>query len=352
MAWTSILGHEALAERFRESLVAGRLSHAYLFVGPDGVGKELFALELTKALLCAEDSGTACGECRSCHKVAHGNHPDVTVVRRIEKGAKGERRTRILIDQVREEIQDVISYKPFEGRRKVFIVSHAEHLTEAAQNCLLKTLEEPPPNSLLLLVAARLEAFVDTVVSRCQVVRFRPLEAPLVERILTESHGVAPEAARALACLSSGSPGRALLYAESGSYEAATWLADEVAQGGPGGEFVLAAELIDRLKDTGARLEDTREQLRTVLELLTLAWRDRLLADLGCGESQLTWGQACPSVNRLLDGVPAGRAQRLVEATLDARERIDRNANIKLLTEKLLLDITAALRGGEPILMR
>ncbi len=352
MAWSSILGHDAVVERFRESLARGRLSHAYLFIGPDGIGKELFARELAKVVLCTEGGGEACDACRACRKVAHGNHPDVAVVRRIERGAKGERRTRILIDQVREEIQDVIALKPFEGRHKVFIVSGADQMTEAAQNCLLKTLEEPPPRSLLVLVAPRLERFVDTVVSRCQIVRFRPLAPELVEQILTERHDVEADAAPALARLAEGSPGRALRYLASGAYEAVVWLFTQLAELAPGGEFVLAAEVLDRTKQTGDRLEDTREQLRTMLGLVTLAWRDRLMAELGCGAEALAWGEACDEVNRVLDGVSADRARRLVEATLAARERLDRHANIKLMVEKLLLDTCGLLRGREPILMR
>jgi DNA polymerase III subunit delta' len=352
MAWSSILGHEAVAARFRESIARGRLSHAYLFVGPDGIGKELFARELAKAVLCAAESGEACDACPSCHKVEHGNHPDVAVVRRIERGVKGERRTRILIEQVREEIQDVIAFKPFEGRYKVFLVSDADQMTEEAQNCLLKTLEEPPPHSLLILVASRLERFVDTVVSRCQIVRFRPLAAEAVERILVERQAVAPEAARVLARLSAGSPGRALHYQASGAYDTVTWLFGELAGLVPGGEFALAAELLDRTKESGDRLEDAREQLRSVLDLLTLAGRDRWMAELGCAADQQVWAGSSEAVNAALAGVSAGSARRLVEAALAARERLDQNANIKLVLEKLLLDMCSLLHSREALLTR
>ena len=182
MAWSRVLGHDGVVERFRESLARGRVSHAYLFVGPEGIGKGLFARELATALLCKEGRGEACDACRACRKVDHGNHPDVALVRRIEQTAKGGARSQILIDQVREEIQEPIGYKPFEGSHKVFIVADAERMTEEAQNCLLKTLEEPPPRSLLILLAGRLEPFVDTVVSRCRIVRFRPLAAELPRR--------------------------------------------------------------------------------------------------------------------------------------------------------------------------
>jgi DNA polymerase-3 subunit delta' len=349
MAWSDVVGHEAVAEQFRESLTRGRLSHAYLLVGPEGIGKERFARELAKTVLCAQEADEACGACPACRKVEHGNHPDVTVVRRMEGSGKSKRRSRILIDQVREEIQDVIAYKPFEGRRKVFIVSDADRMTEEAQNCLLKTLEEPPPSSLLLLVAARLEPFVDTVVSRCQVVRFRPLEPGQVEAILTEHLEVEPGPAAALARLSGGSPGRAVRFLESGAYATGTWLFEQLAERGSATEFELAGELLDRSKEAGDSLEETRDQLRAVLELVTLAWRDGLLGRLGCPPEQLSWGEACPEVSAVLDGLSADDARGLVQASLAARERLDRNANIKLVLEKFVLDISAVLRDRELI---
>ena len=352
MAWRDILGHDDVAERFRQSLARGRLSHAYLLLGPDGVGKERFARELAKAVLCTEGDGEACDACRSCGKVAHGNHPDVTTVRRADASAKGGRRAFILVDQVREAIQEPIALKPFEGRYKVFVVADADRMTEEAQNCLLKTLEEPPPSSLLLLVASRIEPFVDTVVSRCQVVRFRPLEAAVVERILVDGHQVEADTARVLASLSGGSPGRALRFLSSGAYETAVWLFGELATLQPGGEFPLAGELLDQAKDAGSKLEDAREQLRTVLDLVTAAWRDRLLGALGTSPELLAWGDACPEVCAVAGRLSAATARRLVDVTLQARERLDRNANVKLLLEQMLLDVCAALRGREPIHVR
>jgi len=352
MAWSSIVGHDGVVERFRHSIARERLSHAYLFVGPEGIGKELFARELAKAVQCAGQTGEACDACPPCHKVEHGNHPDVWFVRRVEQTSKGERRSQIVIDQIREEIQDPIAYKPFEGRYKVFVITEAERMTEEAQNCLLKTLEEPPPHSLLILLASRLEPFVDTVISRCQVVRFRPLPSRLVERILVDGHGMEPSMARVLARLTGGSPGLALRYQADGAYETTQWLLGELSSMPPGGEFAVAAELLGGSASKGTRLEDARERLRPVLDLLTLAWRDLLFRGLGSDDDLLAWGPGCEALATLGDRLPAARAGRLVELAAQARDHLDANANIKLLVEKLLLDIGALLRDGEPLKAR
>ncbi len=347
MGWSRIVGHETVVERLRQALERGRLSHAYLFVGPEGVGKELVARELAKAVQCAGGRAEACDHCPACQKVEHGNHPDVAFVRRREGGARGERRAQVLIEQVREEIQDAIAYKPFEGRYKVFVIVDAGQMTEEAQNCLLKTLEEPPPHSLLVLLAARLGPFVDTVVSRCQIVRFRPLALGEAERILVEGHGLEPGRARVLARLAEGSPGRALRYGAEGAYEVAAWLLGELATMPPGAEFAVAAQLLERVKEDGGSLEDTRERLRPVLDLLGLAWRDLVLRGAGCPGETLAWDGGCEALAAIGARLPAAAARRLAAMTVEARDRIDANANIRLLVETLLLDTAALVRAGK-----
>jgi len=354
MAWSNILGHELVIGRLRESIARGRLSHACLFVGPDGIGKERVARELAKTLLCTEGSGEACDACRACRKVEHGNHPDVTIVERVRDTAKGTARSAIVIDQVREEIQDVISFKPFEGSHKVFIISEAERLTEQAQNCLLKTLEEPPGHSLLILVADRLESFLDTVVSRCQVVRFRPLPIDTVERIVREHSDDEDDegALRVLARLSGGSPGRAMRYRDEGAYDLVLWLLGQAVEMPPAGEFAVAGELLGEAKKQGASLAAARERLRLVLDLLTQAFRDACFRAAGFSDELLAWSDAEPSFDALCGRLTAGRARRLTLLALEAREQMDANVNIKLVLENLLLGLSATLTRRQTIATR
>ena len=344
MAWSRVLGHDEVVKQLRDSLARGRLSHAHLFVGLEGVGKELLAREFARAVLCLKGGDEACGECPACLKVEHGNHPDATFVRRIERTEKGEGRTQIVIDQVRERIQEPIALKPFEGRYKVFVVADAERMTEEAQNCLLKTLEEPPPHSLLILVAARTELFLETVLSRCRIVRFRPLAGELVERILVGHEGMEPARARVLARLSGGSPGRALRYEQEGAYETTLWLLGELAKMPLGAEFAVAGALLDKSRAGGGPLEDVRERVRPVLDLLTLAWRDLFLRASAYPEELTAWSAECEALSALPRELTPARARQLVRWTLEARDQLDANANIKLLLEKLLLDFSALLR--------
>ena len=146
MPWARVRGHDELASAFRQRIRLGRFPHAFLFVGPEGVGKKLFALTLAQALLCErreESDFEPCGECASCQQVVAGTHPDVLQVSRPEE------RHELPIDAIRKLNHD-LSLAPMRGRRRIAIVDDADYLNEEASNAFLKTLEEPPPGSVLI----------------------------------------------------------------------------------------------------------------------------------------------------------------------------------------------------------
>ena len=149
-----ILGHDSVLDRFRRSIRAGRLASTFLFVGPPGIGKKLFALQLAQGLLCErrpEEALDPCGECPSCAQVLAGTHPDVVVVKKPTD--KNFIPLELLIGdkehRMREGLCHDISLKPYSGRRKVAVIDDADYLNQEGANALLKTLEEPPPKSLL-----------------------------------------------------------------------------------------------------------------------------------------------------------------------------------------------------------
>jgi DNA polymerase-3 subunit delta' len=201
MSFSSIIGQEQAIHIIKKALFANRVSHAYLFAGPEGVGKKLTALILAKALNCLEKSEDACDACKSCQKIDKGNHPDVGILE-----ADGHF---IKIDQIRK-LQKQVGYKPFEGRKKITIINDAEKLNLEAANALLKTLEEPPLDTVFILVTSNPNALLQTIISRCQSIRFGSLGAVRVEQFLVERRGIIPVNARVLASLSEGRLGKAL----------------------------------------------------------------------------------------------------------------------------------------------
>lgn len=194
VAFRDIIGQEHALLMLQKALQGSRLAHAYLFHGPSGVGKKLTALQFTKAVYCLTQSVDACDTCVACRKITTGNHPDVTLM--------APDNTSFKIEQVRT-VQHRLSYKPYEQHRTTVIIDGCEHLTAPAANALLKTLEEPPTGALLLLLTGNKEALPLTIISRCQLVPFRPLTPAHLHTILTQQ-GVDDETARLASSLIEG----------------------------------------------------------------------------------------------------------------------------------------------------
>src|SRR5262249_41270305 len=210
VSWERIKGHASLVTAFDRVVRRGRLAHAYLFTGPPGVGKRLFAGELAKALLCERPGGEtfqACDTCTACTLVEAGTHPDFYAVARPEDSHE-------LPIEVMRELCRGFGLKSSRGRGKVAVLDDADDLNEASANCFLKTLEEPPPRSVFVLVGSSPERQLPTIVSRCQVVRFAPLPEEDVADILRGQELPDPALAPRLARLSGGSPGQALALAD------------------------------------------------------------------------------------------------------------------------------------------
>jgi DNA polymerase-3 subunit delta' len=314
--FAEIRGHDRPAAFLRAAVANDRLAHALLFVGPDGVGKRCIALALAAWLQCEEGGDDACGGCKSCRQVTAGSHPDVHVVS-VASGKK-----EIGVDQARR-LKRFTHMQPVLGKAKVAVVDEAHLLTVAAQNALLKTLEDPPNRSLLLLVANNADALLATVRSRCQRVQFLPLAEDVVREVLVAAHGVAPETAARLAVLADGSPGRALELGaclRKGGEEALEQVARVEAS-----RYVQVMELAAQLArpEGGAAVQ---------LEVLLARYRDeaaRAVAASGPGAGEEGEEHFTADVHGAL------RRADLVRQACAALRR--RNPNRALLLEALLL---------------
>nr|HPN66588.1 DNA polymerase III subunit delta' [Candidatus Omnitrophota bacterium] len=183
MPFNSVIGQELAVDLLKRSISDGRLAHAYLFIGPEGTGKSLLARIFAQALNCENKGADPCGECVSCRKIEGGIHPDVVAV--VPEGKS----VQIGIEPVRR-MEASMSLKPYEGRTKVFIVDGADRMTEEAANSLLKTLEEPPKDTVMVLLASNMFKLQPTIVSRCQKVLFHPLGERSIMKELIERYGL------------------------------------------------------------------------------------------------------------------------------------------------------------------
>jgi DNA polymerase III subunit delta' len=202
MKFTDIIGHEKPVRTLQQAIRNETLAHAFLFSGYEGIGKKLTALALAAAVNCPNASADGgCGVCSSCRRVAGGTHPDVHLL--LPDGDE------IKIDQIRRAQAD-LALKPFEGERKTMIVDGADRMNTAAANAFLKTLEEPPGDTLLVLIAALPQGLLPTIRSRCQEIKFQPLARRTLALTLEAKRGLSEDDALFIAALAQGSLGRAL----------------------------------------------------------------------------------------------------------------------------------------------
>ncbi|GAB6190328.1 DNA polymerase III subunit delta' [Desulfocastanea catecholica] len=264
LCFTQLLGQDKAKRMLSRSLAAGRVPHAYIFKGPEGVGKRLFARGVAAAVNCRDKERIgACGVCSSCKKFRSMTHPDFQVVS-PEKGV-------IKIDQIRRLTRE-LSYPPYESAMRVVVLEDVQTMRREAANSLLKTLEEPPENNLLILTAETSQEILATLISRCQVVPFSRLSVDDTVTILVQQ-GVEREAARLLARLSEGSPGKALLFHQTEMIGLWRKLVS-----------FLSNKAIDPDRDVGELLQlaenmaSLKEDLPSLLGLLKIWLRDLLLA--------------------------------------------------------------------------
>jgi DNA polymerase-3 subunit delta' len=321
MPFDAVRGQERAIGHLRAMLGHGRVPSALLFLGPHGVGKRTAALELAKALNCASRSGDGCGACPSCRKIAEGVHPDVSVVRPDGQFIK--------IDQVRE-VADNLALIPLEARKRVVVVCRAERFNPPSANAFLKTLEEPPPDTLIVLTADHASALPETIVSRCMRLRFVPLDAATLRAILERD----PE-------LSAEERAFALRHSQGR-------LRPELREGA--GRLMLLRDgvlgLLERLDRAGFDeiVEQTgrwtgAEDWPFALECMEAWFHDLALAAAGCAGEALIHADRAEAVARWSRGVTARQAEACLREVLALKDRMTLNVNKGLALEALCLDL-------------
>ncbi|QNB47267.1 DNA polymerase III subunit delta' [Thermanaerosceptrum fracticalcis] len=315
MGFKEIKGQERAVAQLKAALTSGRISHAYLFYGPEGIGKAKTARIFARALTCENPlEGEPCEVCSNCRKANSGNHPDIR-----EVSPDG---TSLKISQIRN-LQSEVYLKCYEGRFKVIIVHDAQLLTIEAANSLLKVLEEPPERTIFILLAQDVQNLPDTIRSRCLHIQFSPLDQGVISEILAEQ-GVA---AKIPLSLGQGSVGKTLKLMERIDYQ----------------QLLLnISHLIGDLKRAGYReifawaesLEKDRELLKVTLELIANMYRDKLVR-CTTGKEELLWGtdefvekednpQICLAILEEMNKVPL---------------YLKHNVNLRLVLEMLLIKL-------------
>ncbi|NQT13419.1 MAG: DNA polymerase III subunit [Planctomycetes bacterium] len=351
MSWHGICGHDEVVDRFRRALGRRRLASSFLFVGPEGIGKRAFALKLAQALLCErrpEEALDPCGECPACLQVAAASHPDLHLVAKPKDKAflplellVGDKEHRM-----RQGLCRNIALKPMMGGRKIAILDDADFLNVEGANSLLKTLEEPPPRSVLILITTSAARQLPTIRSRCQLIRFGALSTDLVAELLARE-GLVEDAdeAQRLARYSEGSLRNALDLADPELWSFRTRLFEQLAQ--PVLESVrLAKSLAAFVDEAGKQAAARRQRLRQVVGF-ALGFYRHLVVVLS-GAAPEADDELREAVGRAKERWPgdALTASACLDRCLEASDQIARNANMATLVECWLDDLGTITATG------
>ncbi len=325
MSFADIIGQDNAVSVLRRAIQHQRLHHAYLFSGYDGVGKKFTALTLAKALNCKELPDDACDRCTSCHKIDEGIHPDIRIIEPDGQFIK--------IDQIRD-LQKDVGYKPYEGRRKVYIIDHAEALRDEAANALLKTLEEPSADAMLVLVTANVYALLPTVISRCQLVRFVSVGVQPLTELLTQKQGLPPEQARLIASLSGGCVGRAFAMDTEDTLKKRNQLEQVLA--------TLASGLRDVriIFDLAASLSEEKANIQEILDILLVWYRDMYILYEQGDAALAANSDALDRLTQAAQQLSRSHIRQLFEIVYQTKVDIQRNANLQLALEVMLMSLT------------
>ena len=340
MLLDQIHGHASALATLRKALATDRVAHAYLFTGPDGIGKRCTAIALAHAVLCQAAPQRGCTACPACVSLQAGSHPDYYFSAPLPgKQSMG-------IDQIRA-MQRFLALRPVRGGKKVCILNEAQSLTDQAQSALLKILEEPPGDALIVLLAASGATLSLPLLSRCQHVRFAPLPVRDVERLLGQAAGLEADPASLLARYSRGSIGRALSLDPAKLIEERQRVVEHLSTL-PGASFSALSQLAewlvaDRSSKTKKKTE-TPEALEKGARLeLVLAWYEEALRYLLLGNSAVVRYQDClPALAQATANVDLARAWHDLNVVYETLQALGRNAHPRLAVEDMLLELAEA----------
>jgi DNA polymerase-3 subunit delta' len=321
MNTTNIIGQSLLVGKMDQILAGGRVVHAYLFTGLAGAGKKTLSSLFAQALICEGQGDKPCNVCRTCRQYLAGSHPDVLWVR------KPEDKTGIGVDQIRD-MQAEIKVKPYQAGRRICFIETAHLMTDQAQNALLKTLEEPPPHTLIFLLADNTNALLPTILSRCQAFRISSISREDTAKILAGRLAMSQEEAMTYAALSQGIPGKALTLASDERFR------DNRERLTAGMSLVGSPKILELY----SAFKDNRGSADDLLDILVLWLRDLLILKETGNREMVVNLDKLSLLNKQIPAFTSRELQDMIEKIEESRRILKSNGNYQLTIENMLLN--------------
>jgi DNA polymerase-3 subunit delta' len=333
----NLVGHEWAVDMLKKHVINGTTRHAYLFAGPPGLGRRTLALRFAQALNCPTpvEAGIPCGECRACKQIEAMHYADLSIIEPTIKDPNNPRELipapdgEIRIQQIRE-LQKTINLKPYQSRYRILIFLRFDQASVEASNALLKTLEEAPSYAVLILTTENPEQLLPTIISRCEVLRLRPLKIAEVQKAL-ETRGSETSQAKLIAHISGGRFGYALRLIENET------LLEKREERLNDLQSLISASRVEKFTYAD-KLSKDKESMRQVVLIWLSYWRDVMLRTAQA-ETPLVNLDRNVEIEDLAGRLDLSTARRVTSAMEDVLEKMERNVNPRLLAEVLLLDL-------------
>ncbi|TCL56993.1 DNA polymerase-3 subunit delta' [Kineothrix alysoides] len=333
--FTDIIGQEQLKEHLQNALKLNKISHAYIINGERSSGKEFIAGIFASALQCEkvqlqdEDipSGNVepCGECRSCKQMATGNQPDVIYVTHEKPGTIG-------VEDIRGQINGSVAIKPYSSPRKVYIINEGEKMTVQAQNALLKTLEEPPEYTVILILTTNMESLLSTILSRCVVLNMKPVKDMQVKRFLMETMQVPDYKADICVAFARGNIGKAKLLASSEDFEHVKEEAITLLK------YINDME-INEIVAAIKKIGEYKLDVNDYMDILAIWYRDVLMFKATNDANHLIFREEIQYIRKVADRSTYEGIELVISALEKAKNRLNANVNFDLTMELLFLTV-------------
>ena len=327
----NLIGHEWAVDMLKKHVIHGTMRHAYLFAGPPGVGRRTLALRFAQALNCKTPTGPGlpCGQCRDCKQIEAMQHADLHILQAVDDEGKARVGGTLKVDQIRE-VRRLLTYRPYQSNYRVALFLRFGEANDSAANALLKTLEEAPPYAVLILTADNPEQLLPTIVSRCEVLRLRPLRIEQVQQALEEK-GFETNQAKWIAHISGGRYGTALrlIGSESLTVEREERLNDL--------QNLISASRVEKFAYAD-KLSRDKEAMRQAILIWLSYWRDVMLRTAQA-RTPLVNVDRNLEIEDIASRMDLSSARRVVNDLENTLEKMDGNVNPRLLAEVLLLDL-------------
>ncbi|MBR6696651.1 MAG: DNA polymerase III subunit delta [Lachnospiraceae bacterium] len=323
--FSKIIGHQKIIEHLKGAIEFEKVSHAYIFEGEDGIGKKMLAKAFAMTLQCMEGGNEPCMRCHSCKQAMTDNNPDIIMVGHDKPNIIG-------VDDIRTGLNSDVDIKPYSNRYKIYIIDDAEKMNVAAQNAMLKTIEEPPAYVIIMLLTTNSDIFLPTILSRCIKLSLKPLSFTMVFDYLVKNLGIKPDVAEFCASFSQGRLGKAIEIASSQEYveirETALWLLKNVDD-----------METDKLMDTFKRLATFKAQIHDFMDFMMMWYKDVLLYKATANVNALTFKDALSYIREQAVRHSYEGLENILNAFTKAKDRLKANVNFDLVVELLVMTI-------------